>query len=411
MIGPQSRIFVFLLGALMMVNVLSIDMTLPALPALGAALSATPDQIQLTLSLYLLGYAAGQIVIGPLSDRFRTAPRTGQWPCGLFAGDACLRRKSRHRYPHRGASLSGCLRLWRTGHGASDRARPFRGRPRRAHDVVPYYRVRLGAVAGADNRRRAARALWVALRYSCSLPSGHSCCSLPLGRYSRKSLREPDKHALQPARILTNYRTFFTTRAAVGYAGAERAVLARDVRISLGLALRADRNLRRGARPLRLLFRALGPDANTGCVDQQAAIAPDAGRARHALRFPDPAFGGAAAVAIPFSPLNGPFALTAAIMIYVFGQMLVQPNAVAAALMPLRHMAGTGSALMGMMQMLFGALGGYAVNALYDGTPLPMTGTLLVAGLAGGGPFHRTRIVDENLDVRTSRGRGGDVAR
>jgi hypothetical protein len=39
----------------MMVNVLSIDMTLPALPALGAAFSAAPDQIQLTLSLYLLG--------------------------------------------------------------------------------------------------------------------------------------------------------------------------------------------------------------------------------------------------------------------------------------------------------------------------------------------------------------------
>ena len=90
----------------------------------------------------------------------------------------------------------------------------------------------------------------------------------------------------------------------------------------------------------------------------------------------------AAAVAIPFSPLNGPFAFTAAIMIYIFGQMLVQPNAVAAALMPLRHMAGTGSSLMGMIQMLFGALCGYAVNALYDGTPLPMTGTLLVAGLA-----------------------------
>jgi hypothetical protein len=40
---------------------------------------------------------------------------------------------------------------------------------------------------------------------------------------------------------------------------------------------------------------------------------------------------------------------------------------------------------MGMMQMLFGALGGYVVNALYDGSSLPMTGTLLVAGLACGG--------------------------
>jgi DHA1 family bicyclomycin/chloramphenicol resistance-like MFS transporter len=71
MIGPQSRIFVFLLGALMMVNVLSIDMTLPALPTLGAAFAATT---QLTLGLYLVGYAAGQILIGPLSDRFGWRP-------------------------------------------------------------------------------------------------------------------------------------------------------------------------------------------------------------------------------------------------------------------------------------------------------------------------------------------------
>jgi DHA1 family bicyclomycin/chloramphenicol resistance-like MFS transporter len=104
MIGPQSRIFVVLLGALMMVNVLSIDMTLPALPALGAAFSAPPDQIQLTLSLYLLGYSAGQIVIGPLSDRFGRRPVlvTG---LGVFAGHTCLCRKSRHWYPHRGACL------------------------------------------------------------------------------------------------------------------------------------------------------------------------------------------------------------------------------------------------------------------------------------------------------------------
>ena len=77
MIGPQSRGFVFLLGALMMVNVLSINMTLPALPGLGTALSAPPDQIQLTLSLYLVGYAAGQVVIGPFlaPDKFDFALR------------------------------------------------------------------------------------------------------------------------------------------------------------------------------------------------------------------------------------------------------------------------------------------------------------------------------------------------
>jgi len=198
-----------------------------------------------------------------------------------------------------------------------------------------------------------------------------------------ESLREPDKHALQPTRILMNYRTFFTTRAAVGYAGL-------NALCSLGMFAFLS-----GSPFVLIEIYGVAPD-HYGYYFGLSALTLILGAStnkRLLRRMPGErvmrygflvlALGGAAAVAIPFSPLNGPFALTAAIMIYVFGQMLVQPNAVAAALTTLRHMAGTGSALMGMMQMLFGALGGYAVNALYDGTPLPMTGTLLVAGLAG----------------------------
>jgi len=79
------------------------------------------------------------------------------------------------------------------------------------------------------------------------------------------------------------------------------------------------------------------------------------------------------------------------VTIYMFGQTLVQPNAVAAALDPLRHMAGTGSALIGVIQMLLGAVGGYAVNALYDGTPLPMGVGILTAALASAG-LHRALL-------------------
>jgi len=92
--------------------------------------------------------------------------------------------------------------------------------------------------------------------------------------------------------------------------------------------------------------------------------------------------GGIAVVLVPMTPWSGPLTIMVAVMIYCFGQTLVMPNAVAAALEPLKHMAGTGSALLGIVQMLCGALGGYIVNALYDGTPRPMGVVILASGLA-----------------------------
>src|SRR5208283_1952098 len=47
---------------------------LPALPIFVTALHATPGQAQLTLSLYVIGFAAGQLVLGPASDRFGRRP-------------------------------------------------------------------------------------------------------------------------------------------------------------------------------------------------------------------------------------------------------------------------------------------------------------------------------------------------
>ena len=44
------------------------------LPAIGQALNATTAQTQLTISTYLIGFAVGQIVYGPISDRFGRKP-------------------------------------------------------------------------------------------------------------------------------------------------------------------------------------------------------------------------------------------------------------------------------------------------------------------------------------------------
>ena len=61
---------ILVLGALVALGPLTIDMYLPALPALTADLATTSSTAQLTLTGTLVGLALGQLVIGPLSDTF-----------------------------------------------------------------------------------------------------------------------------------------------------------------------------------------------------------------------------------------------------------------------------------------------------------------------------------------------------
>src|SRR3954470_10208111 len=49
---------------------ISMDLYLPALPALTADLGAVTSVAQLTVTACLIGLAAGQLIAGPLSDRF-----------------------------------------------------------------------------------------------------------------------------------------------------------------------------------------------------------------------------------------------------------------------------------------------------------------------------------------------------
>ncbi|WP_394840033.1 hypothetical protein LVJ94_24405 [Pendulispora rubella] len=56
------------LSALTATTAMSIDMSLPAQPTLMREFSVPSDRTQLTLSLFLLGYAVGQLIMGYISD-------------------------------------------------------------------------------------------------------------------------------------------------------------------------------------------------------------------------------------------------------------------------------------------------------------------------------------------------------
>jgi DHA1 family bicyclomycin/chloramphenicol resistance-like MFS transporter len=74
MLRPGTFGLTLLLSLLTAIGPLSMDMYLPSLPDIGGALNASTPQVQLTISSYLLGFAAGQLIYGPVSDRFGRRP-------------------------------------------------------------------------------------------------------------------------------------------------------------------------------------------------------------------------------------------------------------------------------------------------------------------------------------------------
>lgn len=72
---PTPSWLPWLLGLLTAIGPASIDMYLPAFPAIEAALGAAPGGAQLTLASYFGGLAVGQMTQGTVSDRYgRRAP-------------------------------------------------------------------------------------------------------------------------------------------------------------------------------------------------------------------------------------------------------------------------------------------------------------------------------------------------
>lgn len=85
-----SLLLTLILGSLSALPALSMDMYLPALPAVGDELSSPAAQVQLTLTTCLLGLAVGQIIAGPMSDQFgRRRPLLVGMGVYILASVAC----------------------------------------------------------------------------------------------------------------------------------------------------------------------------------------------------------------------------------------------------------------------------------------------------------------------------------
>ncbi len=68
--GKKAFFLVLLLGILNTITPFSIDMYLPAFPEIAKDLHTTVTDVSLSVSSYFLGFALGQILYGPLLDRY-----------------------------------------------------------------------------------------------------------------------------------------------------------------------------------------------------------------------------------------------------------------------------------------------------------------------------------------------------
>ena len=387
----RPALFTLLLAALTALTSLSIDMSLPAMPELQQTFRAGVSSVQLTLSIFLTGFALGQVVCGPLSDRWGRRPvLLAGLALFTLAGLVCA-----------GSSSLSMLLAARFVQGAGASVGPVVARAivrdrydaRRASGVLsqitqvmivaPLLAPTLGGYLLVN---LGWQAIFVVLGVSGALFSLVCYRFLPEtarprggdeieGRSRKGSLREVVRHRASLRHALT---TCFAYAGMFAYIGSSPFVLidgfgVKEENFGYYFALTALALLVAATVNRSLLKRRT---SSLWILRRGVLILFTAGAALALTSWFS--LGGLAGVLVPM-------------MAYMFGQGLVMPNATAVAMAPHGESAGLVSSLMGALQTGGGALAGYLVGLFYDHTPLSLAVTvaafaslaLLSSGLNG----------------------------
>src|SRR5208282_2850841 len=192
-------------------------MSLPALPTLGREFAATPDRVQLTLSLFVGGYAAGQIFIGPLSDRFGRKPIllfglvlyvAAAAACALSPGIGFL------IWARLVMGFAGCVgpvlaRAVVRDHFAGKTAEQMFASLTAVFALAPLIAPTLGGWLLVHFGWRAIFVFLLAFALALVVVVAASFA---------ESLKTPDADALRPSRLIANYGAFLGNRVCLGYA-------------------------------------------------------------------------------------------------------------------------------------------------------------------------------------------------
>jgi DHA1 family bicyclomycin/chloramphenicol resistance-like MFS transporter len=380
-----------LLTAVVGLGALSIDMFLPSLPAIATAFASPPATVQLTITLFLMAFAAAQLIYGPLSDRFG---RRGVLIVGLAlyaaAGLACALA------PTIGI-LIGARVLQALGGGAGPvvaRAviRDLYDRERAARvfsymAMVQSLNPMLAPVVGGYLHEAFG---WRAIFHVLAGAGALFVALMAAGVRETNVRRDPT--ALQPGALGRNVAVLLTDRAYVAYVlvnalmfGGQFAFISGSSFVLIGIL---------GVSPsaFGFCFGAVALGIMTGTF-LSGRFGGRLGLERTILCGTSlGAAAGLVLTALAWSGVLSVASIVAPMYVFAVGLGLTLPNGMAGAIGPFPQMAGLAAAVAGFLQMTGSALYAVAVGRFYDGTARPMTTAIALAGVLALVCFWRLRL-------------------
>jgi len=378
MLKSGNPAMTLLLGALIAIAPLAMDVYLASMPSMVRALATTPDKVQLTLSVYMFGWGAVQLIAGPLSDRFGRRPLLlGGLALFVAASTACALSRtiemliaSRFVQAIGMATVAVVPRAVVRDLHSGDRAAKMLSAMAMVLGIAPVVAPVLGShlhVWFGWQSNFVFVALYGALAFVCV------AVGLP------ETLARRDSTALAPATILANFATLLRTRRYVGYllvAGFTSSAL---FAFLAGSAFVFVSGLGTGERGFGVLFAMVMLGNVTG-----AAIAN-----RVVVRFGlDRLIGygtwlmlaaGVAMAALAWARVDHPAAIIVPMFLFMVAFMATMPQATAGALTPFARIAGSAASLLAFVQFVMAATVAQIVGVAFDGTARPMAAAIALA--------------------------------
>lgn len=381
MLRPDTFALTALLALLTALGPVAVDMYLPSFPDIGRLLSASPATVQLTLSLYMVSYAVGQVIYGPLSDRLGRIPVmraalviycVASLACALAPSiETLLAARAFQALGSSGAIVLARAIVRDLYSGArAGRELSLMGA------IMALAPVGAPMIGGVMQSAFGWRSHFV-LQIAFGLIAAYA-----VWRKLPETLRAPAPGPFSLRAILSGYREIARNRAVLAYVGilsvsfvgifawiSGSSHVLQEVyglsALAFGLAFAAASGGYLGGSALatRIVTR-IGLDKTIGFGSLALAVG---------------GIGAAAGVALGGA---SPVLLTAAVAIYALGMGLTQPQAVAGAMMPFPERAGTASSLLGVSQMICAALSGAIVGHSLGTSAWPVAIPLAGAGMA-----------------------------